>query len=296
MAKIGFIGLGHMGSRMAKNLINAGHELIVYDLKQPAIQNLVNQGAKAANSLKDVATNSEVIFTMLQNSDEVVDVCLAPDGLFNHMSKETLYIDTSSININVCRDIHMEAENQGLSMIDAPVSGGVKGAETATLTIMVGGHKEDFDKAKKYLDVLGKKVVYTGIAGNGQAAKICNNMVLGISMIGVSEAFVLAKKLGLDPKDFFDIANNSSAQCWSLSQYCPEPNIIENVPSDNDYEPGFTARMMLKDLRLSQKAATSVNVSTPLGANAAALYSLFVNGGYGEKDFSGIIKFLEGEI
>jgi len=296
VAKIGFIGLGHMGSRMAKNLINAGHELIVYDLKQPAIQNLVNQGAKAANSLKDVATNSEVIFTMLQNSDEVVDVCLAPDGLFNHMSKETLYIDTSSININVCRDIHMEAENQGLSMIDAPVSGGVKGAETATLTIMVGGHKEDFDKAKKYLDVLGKKVVYTGIAGNGQAAKICNNMVLGISMIGVSEAFVLAKKLGLDPKDFFDIANNSSAQCWSLSQYCPEPNIIENVPSDNDYEPGFTARMMLKDLRLSQKAATSVNVSTPLGANAAALYSLFVNGGYGEKDFSGIIKFLEGEI
>lgn len=296
MAKIGFVGLGQMGSRMAKNLINAGHELIVYDLKQPAIQNLVNQGAKAANSLKDVATNSEVIFTMLQNSDEVVDVCLAPDGLFNHMSKNSLYIDTSSININVCRDLHMEAETQGLSMIDAPVSGGIKGAEAASLTIMVGGHKEDFDKAVNYLELLGKKIVYTGIAGTGQAAKICNNMVLGISMIGVSEAFVLAKKLGLDPKVFFDVANNSSAQCWSLSNYCPEPNIMENVPSDNNYEPGFTARMMLKDLRLSQKAATSVNVSTPLGANAAALYSLFVNGGYGEKDFSGIIKFLEGEI
>ena len=296
MAKIGFIGLGHMGSRMAKNLINAGHELIVYDLKHPAIQNLVNQGANAANSLKDIALNSDVIFTMLQNSDEVVDVCLAPDGLFNHMAKETLYIDTSSININVCRDLHMEAENQGLSMIDAPVSGGVKGAEDASLTIMVGGHKDDFEKAKKYLDILGKKVVYTGIAGNGQAAKICNNMVLGISMIGVSEAFVLAKKLGLDPKVFFDVANNSSAQCWSLSNYCPEPNVLDNVPADHDYEPGFTARMMLKDLRLSQKAATSVNVSTPLGANAAALYSLFVNGGYGEKDFSGIIKFLEGEI
>lgn len=296
MAKIGFIGLGRMGAPMAKHLIKAGHQLLAYDLKQPAIQNLVKEGAIAANSITDIAKNSDVIFTMLQNSDEVVDVCLAPDGLFAHMSKDTLYIDTSSININVCRDLHMEAENQGLHMIDAPVSGGVKGAETATLTIMVGGQKDDFEKAKEYLELLGKRIIHTGIAGNGQAAKICNNMVLGISMIGISEAFVLAKKLGLEPQIFFDVANNSSAQCWSLSNYCPEPNILDNVPSDNNYEPGFSARMMLKDLRLSQKAATSVNVSTPLGANAAALYSLFVNGGYGEKDFSGIIKFLEGEI
>ena len=233
---------------------------------------------------------------MLQNSDEVVDVCLAPDGIFEHMPKQSLYIDTSSININVCRELHLEAENRGLNMIDAPVSGGIKGAQSASLTIMVGGHKEYYNNALEYLNILAHKVVYTGISGNGQAAKICNNMVLGISMIGISEAFVLAKKLGLDPQVFFDVANSSSAQCWSLSNYCPEPNMIENVPSDNNYEPGFTARMMLKDLRLSQKAATSVNVSTPLGANAAALYSLYVNGGYGEKDFSGIIKFLEGEI
>ena len=296
MAKIGFIGLGHMGTPMAINLLKAGHELLVYDLKKPAIENLVKLGATAANSLAELAADADVIFTMLQNSDEVVDVCLAPDGLFSHMSKNALYIDSSSININICRELHLEAENRGLHMLDAPVSGGVKGAESGSLTIMVGGQKEYYDQGLEYFNILGQNVIHTGISGSGQAAKICNNMVLGISMIGISEAFVLAKKLGLDSKVFFEIANSSSAQCWALSNYCPEPNMMENVPSDNDYEPGFTARMMLKDLRLSQKAATSVNVSTPLGANAAALYSLYVNGGYGEKDFSGIIKFLEGEV
>lgn len=290
--QIGFVGLGHMGNPMAKNLVKAGHKVKVFDLYQPAVEALVSQGATSATSLADLASDADIIFTMLQTGAQVTDVCLKPDGLFANVKKGVLYIDSSSIDITASRTLHKTAENMGISMLDAPVSGGVTAADAGTLTFMVGGSEVNFEKAKPLLEKMGKKIVHAGAAGNGQAAKICNNLILGISMIAVSEGFTLGQKLGLDPKKFFEISSNASGQCWSMTSYCPVPNLIEKAPSNNDYKAGFTANMMLKDLRLGQSAAESVNASIPLGSEAAQLYSLFVNQGNGEIDFSGIINML----
>ncbi len=232
---------------------------------------------------------------MLQTGEQVSQVCLGEEGIFKVLSQESSYIDSSSIDVITCRKLHQAAQKNEINMIDAPVSGGVSGAQAATLTFMVGGSESSFFRAKKILEKLGNKIIYAGPAGNGQVAKICNNMILGISMVAVSEAFILAHKLGLDPKKFFEIATNSSGQCWSMSKYCPMPGILENVPSNNDYVPGFAAGMMLKDLRLSQDAALQAGVATPLGAQATALYTLFVNQGKSQSDFSGIIKMIAGE-
>lgn len=294
MATIGFIGLGHMGHPMVVNLIKAGHTVKAYDIVPEAIKAIVEKGATSVDAIADVAKDADVIFTMLQTGAQVSDVCLADEGLFAHAKPNTLFIDTSSIDIQTSRKLNALAKERGFLMLDAPVSGGVAGAQAATLTVMVGGESDTFEKAKPFLEHIGKTIVHAGPAGNGQVAKICNNMILGISMIGVSEAFTLGEKLGLDPKKLFEISSKASGQCWSMTSYSPVPELVENVPSNNNYQPGFTANMMLKDLRLSQDAAQIAEASTPLGAEATSLYALYVNLGNGLLDFSGIIKMISG--
>ena len=215
-------------------------------------------------------------------------------GQLDNAKPGTLMIDSSTIDVDSARAVSAAAEAKGMKMVDAPVSGGVAGAAGGTLTFMVGGSAEAFEAAKTYLDIMGKTIVHAGDAGTGQAAKICNNMILGISMIAVSEAFVLAEKLGLDKQKLFDISSTASGQCWSLTSYCPVPGPLPSSPANRDYQPGFAAAMMLKDLKLAQEAANSAGAATPLGAEAAALYSLFCNTGGEAQDFSGIVKFLRG--
>ncbi len=295
MSSIAFIGLGHMGLPMAKNLLQNGHQVHVYDLSPQPIELLKSLGAKAITSITENISEVEIIITMLQTGQQVRAVCLGNAGVFAHAKPSSLYIDCSSIDINTSRTLHELATKTGLAMIDAPVSGGVKGAEAANLTFMVGGSEEDFQRAYPILTAMGKKIFHTGPPGSGQAAKICNNMILGISMIAVSEAFVLAEKLGLDAEKFFEVCANASGQCWSLTSYAPVPDVVPTSPANFNFAPGFTAKMMLKDLLLSQNAAQNCSSATPLGAEATALYTLFVNQGFGDKDFSGIIQMLKGE-
>jgi 3-hydroxyisobutyrate dehydrogenase len=243
-------------------------------------------------SVQDVVFDADIVMTMLQTGQQVSDVCLGDAGIFAHAKSDMLYIDSSSIETTVTQQLHQAAEKLGLAMLDAPVSGGVAGALGGTLTFMVGGIEKQFERAKNFLEKMGKKIIYAGSAGHGQAAKICNNLILGISMIAVCEGFTLAEKLGLDPKKFFEISSNASGQCWSMTSYCPVPGLVEQAPSNKHYEAGFMAKMMLKDLRLGQHAAENVGASVPLCAETAELYSLFINQGYGEMDFSGIIKML----
>lgn len=295
MARIAFIGLGNMGSPMAQNLIKAGHVVIGVDVNNEAIERLIASGGNGADSAGTAASDADVVITMLPSGREVRDAYLGDDGIVERAASGTLLIDSSTIDVATARDVAAAAEAKGLLMVDAPVSGGVAGAQNGTLTFMVGGGQAAFDNAKPILDLMGKSIVHAGGAGNGQAAKICNNMVLGISMIAVSEAFVLAEKLGLDAQKLFDVSSKSSGQCWALTSYCPVPGPVPTSPANRDYQPGFTANMMLKDLKLAQDAAKSAKATTPLGAGAAAIYSQFVEGGEGAKDFSGIIRFLRGE-
>lgn len=292
---IGMIGLGHMGSEMARHLIASGHALMVHDVVPAAIESLVKQGAKRAASIAEMAALSDVVITMVQTSQQVHDLCMLPEGIFQHAKRGMLYIDSSSIDMVMTRQLHQEAVSRGIAMLDAPVSGGVLGAEAGTLTFMVGGEQVVFERAQPILKCMGKKIIHAGDAGCGQAAKICNNLILGISMIGVSEGFTLAKNLGLDLKNFFDISSNASGQCWSMVNNCPAPGILGNVPSDHDYRPGFMAKMMLKDLRLAHHAAEAVNSAIPMGSIATELYELYVNQGNGERDFSGIIELIASE-
>jgi len=290
MSQLAFIGLGKMGTPMVQNLLKHGHRVTVYDIVPAAIAESIGHGAVAASSPVDAVSNAEVIFTMLQTGDQVSEVCLGKAGIFQHLKPGTLYIDSSSIDIEITRALHLQAKQHQIAMLDAPVSGGVKGAAAATLTIMVGGAAADFEHAKPLLQLLGKFVFHAGAAGNGQAAKICNNLILGISMIAVSEGFTLAEQLGLDPKTFFDISSHASGQCWSMTSYNPAPGILENAPANNDYRPGFTAAMMLKDLKLSQTAAKTAGITTELAAKATELYQRFVDSDHGQLDFSAIIK------
>lgn len=296
MAKIGFIGLGNMGGPMAQNLLKAGHDLLVFDLSQDALKKATDAGATAVTMASDVARGVEAVVTMLPAGAHVSSVYLGEQGLLSVADKGTLFIDSSTIDVETARAVIGDAETAGMKMVDAPVSGGVGGAEAGTLTFMVGGEKSAFEAAKPYLDIMGQNIFHAGGAGNGQVAKVCNNMLLGISMIGVSEAFVLAEKLGLDGQTLFDISSTASGQCWSMTSYCPVPGPVPTSPANRDYQPGFTAGMMLKDLRLAQAAAQSAKAATPLGAEAAALYSLMEAGGHDQVDFSGIIKLLKGEL
>ncbi len=295
MTKVGFIGLGHMGKPMALNLLKAGFDLQIYDVVPHLILPLTEKGAKQAPSIQAMASEVDIIITSVQTSEQVHDICLNPAGIFPHAKPDLLYIDCSSIDIRITKLLHAEAEKIPIAMLDAPVSGGVAGAEAGSLTIMVGGHEKDFLRAQTIFQALGKKIVHAGSAGHGQAAKICNNLLLAISMIGVSEAFCLAKRLGLDQKKFFEISSNASGQCWSMTSYCPVPGILEKVPANNHYQPGFNAKMMLKDLRLADHAAEDVEALIPLGTVAMELYELFVNQGSGDLDFSGIIQLIDGK-
>src|SRR5215468_294595 len=293
MAKIAFIGLGNMGGPMAANLVKAQHQVFAFDLVASALDAAVDKGARKAASAAEAVKDAEVVVTMLPAGKHVREV-YEKDVLPN-AGKDTLLIDCSTIDVESARHVGALAEKAGLEMLDAPVSGGVGGATAGTLTFMVGGGAPAFARAKPILEKMGKNIVHAGASGNGQAAKICNNMILGVSMIAVCEGFMLAKRLGLDAQKLFDVASISSGQCWSLTNYCPVPGPVPTSPANRDYQAGFTAAMMLKDLMLAQQAAQAANATTPLGAEAAQLFSLFVNAGNGAKDFSGIIRMLDGK-
>ncbi len=295
MAQIGFIGLGNMGLPMAQNLIKAGHPVCGYDVSAAALDRFGAAGGIAVRSLDVASMGVEVVITMLPAREQVREVYLGPGGVLASAAPGTLLIDCSTVDVETARAVAAAAKVNELDMLDAPVSGGVAGAQAATLTFMVGGADKAFERAKPVLEAMGKTIVQAGGAGSGQAAKICNNMILGISMIAVCEAFVLAEKLGLDPHKLFEISSQSSGQCWSMTTYCPVPGLVPTSPANRDYQPGFTAAMMLKDLRLAQDAARLTRSVAPLGAGAAAIYQRFVEDGGGAVDFSGIIRFLRGE-
>ncbi|MEQ8611322.1 MAG: 3-hydroxyisobutyrate dehydrogenase [Parvibaculaceae bacterium] len=296
MSAIGFIGLGNMGGPMARNLLKAGHALKVFDLSATAVDGLVEAGAVKAASASDAAADVEFVVTMLPAGEHVRSVYLGTSGLLASAAKGTLFIDSSTIDIPSARETIAAAEKAGMMMLDAPVSGGVGGAEAGTLTFMVGGADDAFAKAKPILEKMGKNIFHAGAAGNGQVAKVCNNMILGISMIGVSEAFVLGEKLGLDAQTLFDISSTASGQCWSMTSYCPVPGPVPASPANRNYKPGFTAGMMLKDLRLAQDASKTARSPIPLGAQAAQLYALMEAAGEENIDFSGVIRLIRGEI
>ncbi|MEP4032974.1 3-hydroxyisobutyrate dehydrogenase [Roseibium polysiphoniae] len=291
---IGFIGLGNMGGPMAANLVKAGHKVSGFDLSEAALAALEAAGGSRAESVADLAEGADVIVTMLPAGAHVRKIYQGEGGILDNARPGTLLIDSSTIDVDSARVVAAAAAGKDMPMVDAPVSGGVGGATAGTLTFMVGGPENAFAAAKPFLDIMGKTIVHAGDAGTGQAAKICNNMILGISMIGVSEAFVLAERLGLDPQKLFDISSTASGQCWALTSYCPVPGPLPSSPANRDYQPGFAAEMMLKDLKLAQDAAHSSGAATPLGAQAAALYSLFCNSGGEGVDFSGIVKYLRG--
>src|SRR5580700_10351448 len=294
MAQIGFIGLGNMGLPMAQSLIKAGHPVCGYDLSAAALDQFGAVGGIAVRSLDVASMGVEVVITMLPAREQVREVYLAQGGVLASAKPGTLLVDCSTVDVETARAVAAAANVNELEMLDAPVSGGVTGAQAATLTFMVGGADRAFERAKPVLEAMGKTIVQAGGAGSGQAAKICNNMILGISMIAVCEAFVLAEKLGLDPHKLFEIASQSSGQCWSLTSYCPVPGPVPTSPANCDYQPGFTSAMMLKDLKLAQDAARLTRAITPLGAGAAAVYQRFVEDGGAAMDFSGIIRFLRG--
>jgi 3-hydroxyisobutyrate dehydrogenase len=295
MSRIGFIGVGNMGGPMAKNLIDAGHEVKAFDLVPEALQRVVESGAAAAESLQDAVKGVDVVITMLPAGQHVRGVYLEGDGIIASADKGTLLIDSSTIDVGSARAAHDGAAESGFLMLDAPVSGGVGGAEAGTLTFMCGGPEEAFAAAKPYLEIMGGTIVHAGPAGNGQVAKICNNMILGATMIATSEAFVLAEKLGLDHQKLFDISSTASGQSWAMTSYCPVPGPVPASPANRDYQAGFTAAMMLKDLRLAQEAAAAAGAATPMGAAASALYAVYENAGNGAVDFSGIINLIRGQ-
>jgi 3-hydroxyisobutyrate dehydrogenase len=293
MTAIGFIGLGNMGRHMARNLVKAGHAVKVFDVVPAAVAALVEAGATAAPSAGDAAATVEVVVTMLPAGPEVRQVYLDAAGVLGRAAPNTLLIDSSTIDVDSARAVAKQAEAKGLAMLDAPVSGGVGGAEAGSLTFMVGGTDAAFARAKPVLDAMGKTIVHAGPSGNGQVAKLCNNMLLAISMIGTCEAFGLAEKLGLKAETLFAIASKSTSQCWAMTSYCPAPGPVPTAPSNRGYAPGFTGAMMLKDLKLAQQAAIAVGAATPMGAEAAALYGLHCQHGGAPRDFSAIMEFLQ---
>jgi len=295
MAQIGFIGLGHMGYPMAHNLIKAGHAVTGFDIDGAAAERLSLVGGAIATSLDLACAGVEVVITMLPSGKEVREVYLGSGGVLASAADGALLIDCSTIDVESARAVSAAAMVNELRMVDAPVSGGVAGAAAATLTFMVGGSDAAFEKAQPVLFAMGKTIVHAGGSGAGQAAKICNNMILGVSMIAVCEAFILADKLGLDAQKLFDIASRSSGACWAMTNCCPVPGPVPTSPANRDFQPGFTAAMMLKDLLLAQGAARALGAKTPMVAGAAALYDLFVDQGNAATDFSGIIKLLHSE-
>ena len=295
MTEIAFIGLGNMGLPMALNLLKANHTVVGFDLSDIALSALVGKGGVAASSMIDAVSKADVVITMLPAGKHVRSVYM-DNGVIAHAKPGALFIDSSTIDVTTARAVIEAATNAGFDMVDAPVSGGVGGATAGTLAFMVGGSKQAFDRAEPILDPMGGKIVHAGDAGNGQAAKICNNMLLAISMIGTAEAYNLGRSLGLDDQVFFDIASNASGQSWSLTSYCPVPGPVPTSPANNGYKPGFAAALMLKDLGLAEDAIDTTGVNSPLGRKARELYTAMDEAGHGNVDFSGIIKHLAGTL
>ncbi len=288
---IGFIGLGNMGGPMAANLVKAGHSVRGFDLVPASLDLAREAGVTVVGSALEAAQGAEVVITMLPAGRHVIEVWTQ---IAEAVPEGTLLIDSSTVDVESARKAHALAKARGCLSVDAPVSGGTGGAKAGTLTFMAGGEEAAFAGAEPLLKAMGKNVFHCGQAGAGQAAKICNNMILGISMIGVCEAFALGEKLGLSHEALYDVASVSSGQCWSLTSYCPVPGPVPASPANNGYKPGFAAALMLKDLRLAQAAALAAGASTPLGAEAAQIYGLFDGLGHGGEDFSAIIRMLRG--
>ena len=293
---IAFIGVGNMGNPMAENLIKAGKKVRVHDVSKEMIQKAKEKKFDIANDIDDLLTGEvSTIITMLPTGKHSKEVYLGNNGIINKVSKECLLIDCSTIDIKTSEEIGYKAKEKGMKMIDAPVSGGVMGAKNGTLTFLVGGTKDAFNLAKPLLEIMGKNIFHAGELGCGNGAKICNNMALGISMIGASEALMLAKRLKIDVKKVHEIMKNASGNSWPISIYPPLPGLMEGVPSNNKYRPGFSAGMMNKDLKLAIESAKEVNANTPLGSKANDIYNKFCEEGHGNKDFSAISKVVGGD-
>jgi 3-hydroxyisobutyrate dehydrogenase len=291
MARIAFIGLGNMGGGMAANLVKAGHEIRAFDLSEMALAKAEAKGCVRAESAGEAVADADAVITMLPAGKHVREVY--ESSVIGRAPQTAILIDCSTIDVATAREEIAKAEEKGYRMVDAPVSGGIAAAEAGTLTFMAGGTDPAFEAARPFLEQMGKAVIHAGGAGAGQAAKICNNMLLGASMVATCETFVLAQKLGLDPQVFFDIASKASGQNWSMTSYCPVPGVGPETPADRDYEGGFAAALMLKDLRLAMEAAAGADSYTPMGAAAEELYARFVELGGAGKDFSAIIKMID---
>jgi 3-hydroxyisobutyrate dehydrogenase len=289
MATIGFIGLGNMGAPMAANLVKAGEHVLGFDTVAASRETSGRDGIQIVGNARDTVEGADIVITMLPAGEHVLSVW---NDVIPRARQGTLFIDCSTIDVASARKAHKLAAERGLATLDAPVSGGVGGAKAATLTFMVGGTDHAFARGKPMLERMGKRVVHCGEPGNGQVAKICNNMILGAAMIAVGEAFVLGEKLGLSHQALFDVASSSSGQCWSLTSYCPVPGPVPGSPANNGYKPGFAAALMLKDLNLAQAAAESVHAKTAIGSHAAEIYQRFAELGHSAVDFSGIINLI----
>jgi 3-hydroxyisobutyrate dehydrogenase len=291
MATIAFIGLGNMGGPMAANLVKAGQKVVAFDLAEASRNQAKTDGAGIADSAAASVKGADVVITMLPAGKHVISVWT---DVIPSMTKGTLIIDCSTIDVESAKEAHVLAARHGVGSVDAPVSGGTGGARGATLTFMCGGDDKAFSAAKPVLEKMGKKIVHCGGASAGQAAKICNNMILAVSMIAVSEAFALAEKLGLSHQALFDVVSTSSGQCWALTNYSPVPGLVPTSPANNEYKPGFAAALMVKDLTLAQDAARAAGAATPLGKHAQEIYKAFDAAGHGGVDFSGIIQHVRG--
>ena len=291
MARVAFIGLGNMGGGMAANLAKAGPEVMAFDLSPDALARAKANGCSIADSADTAVAAAEAVVTMLPAGKHVAEVYR--NNVLVNAPKSAILIDCSTIDVATAKAVEGEAQAAGFTMVDAPVSGGIAAAEGGTLTFMVGGSAEGFERARLYLDQMGKAVIHAGDAGAGQAAKICNNMLLGATMAATAEAFVLAQKLGLDLQKFYDISSKASGQSWSMTSYCPVPGVGPDTPADRDYEGGFAAALMLKDLKLAMAAAREAGAYTPMGGEAEELYQRFVDRGGAHKDFSALIKMID---
>ena len=294
MATVGFIGLGNMGGGMAANLAKKGHDVCAFDLAKDALDKAVAAGCRAARSAAEAVSGADFVVTMLPAGQHVRAVY--EGEIFDAVTGTALLIDCSTIDVASARAVGAAAAAKGLAMLDAPVSGGIGGANTGTLTFMVGGSAEHFARAEPLLALMGKAVIHAGTIGSGQAAKIVNNMLLGANMVATCEGFALAQKLGLNLQTFYDISSKASGQSWSMTSYCPVPGVGPASPADSEYEGGFAAALMLKDLKLAVDAAQAVGASVPMGGHAESLYQAFTNLGGGGKDFSAIIKLLDGSF
>lgn len=292
MMDIGFIGLGNMGAPMAANLLKAGHKVTGFDLSETMLKNFEAAGGLVAKSAAQAVSTAEIVITMLPAGKHVEQVYCGSDGLIEASTNNCVFLDCSTIDVETSRKVAQAAQDAGRMMMDTPVSGGVTAAVAGSLTFMCGGSEAAFQTAKPILDVIGGNIIHAGDSGTGQAAKICNNMMLGIQMISVCESFAMADALGLDRQKLFDISSAASGQCWSLTSYCPVPGPVPTTPANNDYKAGFAVAMMLKDMRLAADAANAVGVDTILGQKAKDLYAKMDEAGLAEKDFSAYFEFL----